>query len=426
MALLETLEATLDRFAIRYGRLGRKVPHWRVLRARYFWRRNRRRVITISGIEPGSKSSMPQTAKLEVQRRVHDAMTGAGWRAFRAPVALRLRFDTTAVKPPTAYDLAKNFLDLLGPVIPGLQTGRGGLLYGDDRQVHALSVMCKHGNEAPSIIIEIRPLRDFLDDLSMLAYGYDYEHEDEGQYDDALNFARSLQNKEESWTNLLGADSYGRQRSFAEESAQEAFLSRVGLSPFDLARLYRAIEVPGEDFDHFFSGLPLHVVLGELPHEDGTSKAWKAAVAERLSEFRGRLGWLISPLRMPIAVVVVVKPAPPLRTRGLHDLDNLMKSYVLPRVIDIFAPVSDSTFFLRENTPAVNGVPITAFLNAPPNGTRIGVNRFEAWRLRAAEESARGFVSIGITPDRIGLIDLFDRIDEDIEQWLDKQHGREV
>ena len=80
--LLDTLESALDRVSPRYHRMGRKVPNWRGLRNRYHWREGRRRVIRISGIEPGSKKGMGDQAKLDVQRRIVEMMEAADWRTL--------------------------------------------------------------------------------------------------------------------------------------------------------------------------------------------------------------------------------------------------------------------------------------------------------------------------------------------------------
>jgi hypothetical protein len=42
---------------------------------------------------------------------------------------------------------------------------------------------------------------------------------------------------------------------------------------------------------------------------------------------------------VPVALEAMIKP-PPSRQNGLHDLDNVLRTYLIPRVVDILKPVS--------------------------------------------------------------------------------------
>jgi hypothetical protein len=64
--------------------------------------------------------------------------------------------------------------------------------------------------------------------------------------------------------------------------------------------------------------------------------------------FQAHLGWLINPLLVPVALEVVIKPPPPTRQNGLHDLDNVLRTYLIPRVIEVLKPVSDYAFTIDE------------------------------------------------------------------------------
>jgi hypothetical protein len=53
----------------------------------------------------------------------------------------------------------------------------------------------------------------------------------------------------------------------------------------------------------------------------------------------------------PIAVEVIIKPPPEGKFNALFDLDNVMRSYVLPRVIGKLRPVSSTSFISNDNAP---------------------------------------------------------------------------
>jgi hypothetical protein len=50
----------------------------------------------------------------------------------------------------------------------------------------------------------------------------------------------------------------------------------------------------------------------------------------------------------PRAFEVVIRPPPPSRQNALHDLDNVLRNYLIPRVVAILKPISDYAFTLNE------------------------------------------------------------------------------
>jgi hypothetical protein len=93
-------------------------------------------------------------------------------------------------------------------------------------------------------------------------------------------------------------------------------------------------------------------------------------------------------------------------------LDNVLRDYLIPRVVEILNPVSDYAFaFQTLEKRREEGRP------TPPVSTRAGVARYEAWRLPPAAEGAKGFVSVAIVADMTGYADTLGRIDKQIENW---------
>ena len=133
--------------------------------AQYRRRQKSRVLIRVDDFEPRSKRSVPEAEKDRFQRRILQSLTRFRRHAFRGSIALELDARTTEKTPAHAQTIAKNLLDLLGRPRPNLQTTRGGLLYRDDRQIHALSVTCGRGGQNPEICVTAGPLRLLLDDL---------------------------------------------------------------------------------------------------------------------------------------------------------------------------------------------------------------------------------------------------------------------
>jgi hypothetical protein len=103
----------------------------------------------------------------------------------------------------------------------------------------------------------------------------------------------------------------------------------------------------------------------------------------------------------------------------LHDLDNIVRDYLLPGIVPEFGTVSDHRWTIDFDELQRTSPEIAASwgLNStPPPGTKSGVTRYEAWRLPAVAGEP-GFVSVALIADVDGNGDRMDKIDKCIEKW---------
>ena len=56
-------------------------------------------------------------------------------------------------------------------------------------------------------------------------------------------------------------------------------------------------------------------------------------------------------------------------------------------------------------------------LRTPPASTKLGVSRYEVWRLPPALENERGFVSLAVVADFNGIGDGLRQTEAEIERW---------
>jgi hypothetical protein len=376
----------------------------------------RKLYLDIKGIEPRSKRAMPDADKLRVQTTVLRYLLTRRRRAFRCPLAVKVRLETTERNPSHPHTIVKNLLDLLADPAPGLPTRRRALVYHDDSQISALSVTCHHGRPAPSIHVEVSPLRDLLDPLEMAWDSADI-HEDDNHWDKnhdldmAGDYLADLRADELLWRRKIGNDKYEALERFARQRVQEPFFGRGGLTASDLAMMFN---LPGRGlgfdssriWDEAFASSLFRVRLTELPQSDGQSTTWKSEVNIKLDEFRKTCGRLVDPLLVPVALEVVIRPPPPSRQNNVHDLDNVLRSYLLPHVLHTLKPPSHYAFTIGD------------LAERPPLSTRIGVSRYEAWRLPPAPEGSNGFVSLAIVTDMTGYDGGIDRIEDAIDKWV--------
>jgi hypothetical protein len=124
-----------------------------------------------------------------------------------------------------------------------------------------------------------------------------------------------------------------------------------------------------------------------------------------------------------VALEVVVRPNPNTPPAVLHDLDNIVRDYLLPGVVPSFGTVSDHRWTIdfedlrrRDSKLAAAWGPTLT----PPAGTKRGVTRYEAWRLPAAA-GKQGFVSVALVADMDAKGDLMDQVDENVRRWSDEK-----
>lgn len=407
------------------------------LLAQYRSRLKRRIDFSIEDIEPNAKNSMPVRDKDEVQRQLLDYMVRLHRRAFRGPLALRLVLSTTSKTPTHSHNVTKNLLDLFAVPRPNLLTGRSRLLYKDDSQIHALSVSCQHGQTAPLILGMAMPLRSLLKDLEIASTRSkrvdderDWEELDEE--DTVLEEFKRLLRSEAELRQLYGNRPYKSLVRYARQRTQEIYLRRTRFTLQELSEIY-GVAHPGIGPDRttfwekMVAAWPMRVSFSELPRTTGDSSAWRNEIEAKLEAFQSRFGWLLDPLLVPVALEVVVKPSPPSRNLGLHDLDNVLRTHLIPRVFEILKPVSHSSFtadidamktalpHLFERSALADwpdGLP-----PPPPESTRTGVTRYEVWRLPPAKEGSIGFVTITLVRDWSGRGDVFGQIDDEFDAW---------
>lgn len=370
----------------------------------------RRLYLNVEAIEPRGKFAMPKEARVAFQTAISRQLRERGRRPYRGPVVLRLRFQTTDRNPGHIHTITKNFLDLLGRT--GQTVGRpGALLYQDDRQVCGLAVACEHGASTPSISICSRSLGDFRQNLAI-----------------ALRAA----DKRMSWRN---EDDRGLIGVSPLAAAQRQQLRHNGLGISDLAFFYRAIDLRLSVRDRLLDDLarkweanfieaPFRITIGEPPHDVDTSIPYRQQVADVVRAFGEQFSRLLTPLVIPVALEVVVKPPLASKARAIHDLDNLLRRYLIPEVVKTFQPPSHYLWALDRQLGELLGdarsVKRSEKMRQLPKSTAIGLTRMEAWRIpRAPTDDSPGFVSLALVADDFGYDDSISAVDDAVDAWTE-------
>jgi hypothetical protein len=211
--------------------------------ARYKQRRRRRVHINIDDIEPQSKK-MSGADRDKFQAVVAEQLMDVKRGTFRGEIALKLDLATTGRNAPQAHTIAKNLLDLLDQRRPGIDWPQRHLLYKDDRQIQALSVSCRYGEDHPGVRIEARPFAAMLDDLELAAEAirsvemnhdaYYHEERETEWIDTFRNLVRNEVNERRS----LGDSRYEAYFKMVRWSAQRALLGRSGVDIPMLSWMY--------------------------------------------------------------------------------------------------------------------------------------------------------------------------------------------
>jgi hypothetical protein len=407
--------------------------------ARY--RRRQRGVvhIRIDGVEPQSKK-MLASDRDRLQAAVAKQMQCAKRGTFTGPRVLKLDLVTTSRNAPHAHTIAKNILDLLGQRRPGVNWPRRHLLYKDDAQIQALSVSCRHGGDRPTIEIEARRLAAVLDDLELAAEAiradqmsgsHAWRLAEREDWKESLDRLRDLTQNEAQARQRLGDKWYKAYFKFARWNAQQAVLGQAGVDIPLLSLMYGTRKgFPREQWARLLMQAmgrsKLRLQVGELPIAAGSSEVFKQNVQNEIAAFKQRWDWLIDPLVIAVALEVVVRSDPATPAAVLHDLDNIVRDYLLPSIVPSFGTVSDHRWTidfeeLRRTDP---DLPISRGSNpTPPLGTKRGVTRYEAWRLPPVAGEA-GFVSVALVADMVARGDLIEQIDRCNRDWLSRPAPR--
>jgi hypothetical protein len=396
--------------------------------ARYEARRRKRIHLYMDGIEPQSKS-MSVSDRVAFQDAVAAHLKSVKRSTFRGDVALKLDLVTAGKTPPHAHTIAKNFLDLLGNRMTDVDWPRKSLLYADDSQIQALSVMCRHGEDLPSIGIEARPFSALVDDLELAAEAVRatetiqsfYESDFDGEWVDTF---RELVRDEKKQRLALGGDMYEAYKEMVRSSAQRTLLNRSSVDISVLGWMYglpRGLPtgIDKSVWTDVIGRSKLRLQVGELPVTTGGSSVFKQKVADEIAAFKQRWDWIIDPLVVAVALEVVVRPNAKTPPGVLHDLDNIVRKYLIPKIVPAFGTVSDHRWTidfaeLRTRNPKL--AEAWGPNPTPPAGTRSGVTRYEIWRLPAVEDEP-GFVSVALVADMDGKGDIMRQIDKSIAEW---------
>ncbi|WP_238879977.1 hypothetical protein [Achromobacter xylosoxidans] len=398
-------------------------------RAQYEKRKRKRVHIYIDCIEPQSKR-MSDADKDRFQCAVAEQLSAMKRSTFRGGIALKIDLATTSKNAPHAHTIAKNLLDILGARRPTVPWPRAHLLYKDDSQIQALSVSCRHGEASPAILIEARPFKAMIDDLALAAEAardtemdLDFIQQQDREYS-WIEVFREHRGNEVTSRQKLGDEFYEGYLKFTRWQAQRAWLKRSGVSTPVLSWMYGSekdnILSQGRDLWADLVGKSTYrLQVGALPIAVGSSSGFKKNVTSEITTLKERWDWLLSPLIVSVALEVVVRPDAATPPAVLHDLDNIVRDYLIPQIVPKFGTVSDQrwtidTEELKKTNPEVAAS--WAQQPMPPRGTEAGVTRYEAWRLPAVDGEP-GFVSVALIADVDGMGDRLYEVDRSIEKW---------
>lgn len=353
---------------------------------------------------------------------------------FRGDVALKLHLATTSRTAPQAHTIAKNLLDLLAGRRAGVNWPKHHLLYKDDSQVQALAVSCRHGNARPHIGIEARPFPAMLDDLELAAAAMQAaDMTSEAYYDDlrerdSIDTYRELVQNEDRDRKALGDKLYEAYSKMVRWSAQRALFGGAAITIPVLSWMYGLPKglptgLPKETWAELIGRSPVRIQLGSLPIASGGSAQFKKAVTDAVASFKARWDWVISPLVVAVALEVIIRPSPNTPPTVLHDLDNVVRDYLLPGIVPAFGTVTDHRWtidFVELRKRDAKLADSWGRNPTPPPGTRSGVTRYEAWRLPAVPGEP-GFVSVALLADTDAKGDLMAEIDGRIRDWMDER-----
>lgn len=405
--------------------------------------------------EPKSKKSISLEEKISFQRKVNQDMGSK--RAFQGEIALQIDFISTQDNPPAIQTLAKNYLDLLASPLPELCLRRKSLLYKDDRQIKFLTVNYHIDREArrvnltpkPSIQITARPMRNILADLKLAHRIMNndfindntcrwrdpppYEKkfpEDDDDLDirlvESVNLLREFQEDRNFFEEHYGALAYKNMKLAYSMRAQELHLERNEitvtrlLSTLELIK--RKMNLKGilgdyiraakqDNRDWLLSSL-FSLDLTQLPVQKEETETFKKAIRNAISTHSKEKDYLF-PLVTPLAITIFLVPS---SHQGI-DLDNLVRSYVVPAVDEILRPPSIAFHGAPNNfsIPGSDDRDETRRIYA--RTPKHGITRYQVFELPRLEKDPRGGYVRLFFGNGLNSADFIQRLDAYLSDW---------
>lgn len=416
-------------------------PEGRIIQARS--RRHRRLHLDLA-VEPQSKSAMSAAEKLAVQDQLVNQMRRLRRRRFRGKVAAEIRLAATAPTPPHLYAATKNILDLFGAPL-GKHLRRQGLVYGDDSQVRALSVIYDVSADTPGISATFAPLSDFILDIGLasdvesgILPGSEDLHEEYVE-------RRANHNAIEEFFRLeadpipVSPETIARLLIHSQREAQAATLASSRIRVRELHYLYAEATLRSQRLDlrqlidlqqlvaanhyatlnRWFVESPIRITLPQPPMKSGERRAFRLEIERVLERFERRLGRLFRPFLTPIALEVVYKPPPGASRAQRRDLDNLMR-IVLGCFTERFKPPANlsKAFELPEDSSVARDLLHMPLVRLPPKSIEHSAIRMDVFEVgRSSVDGTPGFFIMGVAADFPVSGSVWSQADDLIGEW---------
>jgi hypothetical protein len=327
-----------------------------------WWRsREYRKLVIDVAVEPVGKGPAGRRSAPEIQRQVLDWMESYHRYPMRGPVALDLHFQAAQRNPPSIQRAAKYTLDVLGPVLPGVERPRRrSVLYRDDRQVKFLyadldqewSRKDENSTSTGSLWMVARRASDVAADLCMAARLHQNRLDDKDDQESPFWSPGLPEEPEPGWPLDPGSARTPVEQYLADAfrfhqvmEVQEAILARTDASliwalgsyldhlsgedaPAELASI---LEESRTQIRGLLLSNPLTFPLPGLPRATGQSADFIRLIRASLESFRA--SWpLFRSLLVPVTLTFLVIPP----EQG-KDLDNIALT-ALPIAHEVLRP----------------------------------------------------------------------------------------
>lgn len=173
-----------------------------------------------------------------------------------------------------------------------------------------------------------------------------YARYDDGRESDWIDDFASAIRDEANMRAKLGDKHYEAYIKMTRFYAQKALLARSRVALPVLGWMYGRPNSAGliigkEAWAQMTTESRLRLQVGSLPLASGGSAAFKECVKVEIAAFKKRWDWVISPLVLPVGLEVIVRLDGKTPPGVLHDLDNIVRDYLIPGIVPAFGTVTE-------------------------------------------------------------------------------------
>ncbi len=334
---------------------------------------------------------------------------------FTGALMLEIHFWAGSRNSPEVHSLAKHYLDLLQKPVPGASLKRSRILVRDDSQIEFLSCFYDSRFNGDGLRLRARRLSDFFEDLELYIdiadgnvgsrFEFETDRFEEERRESSIEYYHNFRQHKRQYATRFGKEKADKLELIWKRDAQEAILSDRRLELRTIASLLRPRYGRLRNHPEFKSILAttarmtrslyeqpfMSVDFGARAVKEGESKEFRERVRQGLMKAKEKTP-LLYPLLAPCGATILYLPP---ANASKIDLDNLVRTSIIPSVHEILQPPGSPRDFLIQVSPSEGDSHLAETLERYKSAPKFHITGYQVFALpRTSEDPENGNVRL--------------------------------